>query len=154
MTIHAKPSEIRDGVPEQTDLPPLKAVAFPSRSASRESQKRLLIETRTFYYDPVDPDNQGLYLCSKRPLPKRLVNEITGMRMAELWTARRAEMVPESLRQVFRSRLWLLEDVTYKIGFFSSFTIARLEHTEFPSSDRRWEDWKRFFDSRYKRVKD
>ena len=117
-----------------------------------EFSSQVIVDGYDLTFDPGDPLNGSLYLCTLRDsLATAPAQMLTPMRGADLWSADVEKQVANDQRQAYKDGLEFVAAVAYRSNA-EHVVIARFNHPKFPSDNGRWQAWINFFDGSYERV--
>jgi hypothetical protein len=109
-----------------------------------------LVDDYDLTFDPGDPRNASLYLCTPRGAPGDASEWVKLMRAAGLWSETPEKSVPDAQRGAYREGLIFVAAIPYRVGS-GHLVLARFDHPRFPSDSQRWEAWVDLFDVRHER---
>ena len=124
----------------------------PENGVPVEFNNQTILDGYELTFDPGDPLNGSLYLCTVRG--SNVIDPSTmlaAMRAADIWSSEEEKQVADDQRQAYKDGLEFVGAIAYRFDA-EHFVIARFDHPKFPSDSGRWQAWVGFCDESYARV--
>ena len=118
--------------------------------------KEDLINHHELSFDPGDPLNASLYVCTARGDANRdqaASQVLAQLRAAALWSDVAPKQVPDEHRAAYREQLRFVAAASYATPA-GTVIIARFDHEKYPSNDERWHSWLATMDAHYQGIEE
>jgi len=100
-----------------------------------------IVHRYELYFDPADPLNASLYLCSPIGASDVVANTaITKLRDAGLWSLQPAKQVADTQRPAYAEQMRFIACVELQTSD-GVLLLARYTHPKFASDEARWQKW-------------
>lgn len=100
-----------------------------------------IVHRYELYFDPADPLNASLYLCTPLGANDVAVNAaIDKLRAAGLWSAQPAKQVADAQRSAYAEQMRFIACTVLQTTD-GELLLARFTHSKFASDEGRWQKW-------------